>query len=233
MMLQKFNPDVICLQEIKMSGQSISELVDYFAGEYQCAHSLSSINGRSGVCILSKIPFAGAHDCVGLQEFDAQGRFLMVELENGFQVVCLYMPHGGRDGKQIPFKLYAYGRIELFIKEHLKRGVICADFNVAHSSIDLARPSQNQNNTMFTKDERRMIDSLLSNGFADAFRIHTSEGNHYSWWPYSFSAWERNLGWRIDYIFVQQQLVKCVKNVSIIREIRCSDHSPVLMDLQE
>ena len=113
-----------------------------------------------------------------------------------------------------------------FLK-HQKKLILAGDFNIAHKEIDLARPKENQNNIMFTPEERNQADRLLALSFIDTFRQFHKEGGHYSWWPYSFEARKRNLGWRIDYIFVSQVLAPKLKNAFILSQVAGSDHCPV------
>jgi len=105
------------------------------------------------------------------------------------------------------------------------------DFNVAHQEIDLARPKENQNNTMFTQKERKQIVQLIKLGFSDTFRKFHKEGEHYTWWPYFANARERNLGWRIDYAFTSKSLTPKIKNAFILSEIKGSDHCPIGVEI--
>ena len=109
--------------------------------------------------------------------------------------------------------------------------IMCTDFNIAHKDIDLVRPKKNYNNTMFTEKERLVIEKLLLLGFSDSYRILNSDAGNYSWWPYSFNARQRNLGWRIDYIFVSNFLKDKIVNVDLCNNILGSDHCPIIMEI--
>ncbi len=111
------------------------------------------------------------------------------------------MPHGGRQKENLDYKLESYNYILNYLKKEKQKNIILVgDFNIAHQEIDLARPKNNQNNIMFTIEERKQIDNLISLGFIDSFRKFYQDGGHYTWWSYSINTRERNLGWRIDYI---------------------------------
>ena len=109
--------------------------------------------------------------------------------------------------------------------------VICGDFNVAHEDIDIARPNDNRKNAGFTQEERDWMTKLLSKGYVDTFRMFNSEGEHYTWWTYRFNARERNIGWRIDYFIISEELKKSVKNAGIMSEVKGSDHAPIFLEL--
>lgn len=228
--LEKYHPDIVCLQETKLSCNSTGILRHIFPEEYDIRYSLSEEGGRSGVCVASRIPILEAEYDIGFEKFDRQGRFLSVKLENGLRIMSLYMPHGKRDKSDIPYKLQAFDYIEAYLK-HVSQGIVCTDFNVAHRETDLARPAENRNNTMFTEAERSLVDRMEISGFIDAFREKHSEGGQYTWWPYSFHAYERNLGWRIDYFFVQRSLEKRIRQTEILHQERYSDHCPIFLEL--
>jgi exodeoxyribonuclease-3 len=110
--------------------------------------------------------------------------------------------------------------------------IFCGDLNVAHTPLDLARPKENIGKKGFTDEEREGIDKIIDAGFVDTFRIFTKGPGHYSWWSHFANARARNIGWRIDYIFVSKRFAKNVKSAKILPEVMGSDHCPVLIDLK-
>jgi exodeoxyribonuclease-3 len=110
--------------------------------------------------------------------------------------------------------------------------IIIGDFNIAHQDVDLARPNQNRDNIMFTAKERQQLDKLISLGFADTFRIFTKESGHYTWWAYMANCRARNIGWRIDYAFVSDDLKKKVKKSVLLPDYLGSDHCPIMLDIE-
>ena len=119
-----------------------------------------------------------------------------------------------------------------YLKKIKNRNIILAgDFNIAHKEIDLERPKQNQNNTMFTPEERKQIDKIIKLGFIDTLRKFHKEKGNYTWWPYFNRARERNLGWRIDYIFISKTLIPKIKNAFILKKTTGSDHCPIRIDI--
>ncbi len=142
------------------------------------------------------------------------------------------MPHGGRQKENMGYKLKAFKILRKYLKNLKNKKIILAgDFNITHKEIDLARPKENKENTMFTRAERKQIEKIIKLGFFDTFRIFNKEEGNFTWWPYFFDARERNLGWRIDYIFVSQPLVRNLKNTFILKAVKGSDHCPIGIEL--
>lgn len=221
--------DIYCFQELKLSNLEIFSS-DIFEG-YHASTNLADKKGYSGVCILSKDAPQYINDKSGYKRADDEGRYIEVKLTDELSIVSLYMPHGKRDKSDLTYKL-SFGDYLLGCLKNSVETIICTDFNIAHKDIDLARPTQNKNNVMFTSEERKMIDNFLTLGYIDAFRKDNKElEGFYTWWPFSFDAYDRNLGWRIDYFFVPERISKKLKNVKILKEIRGSDHAPIIMEL--
>lgn len=221
--------DIYCFQELKLSDLEIFSS-KIFRG-YHASTNLADKKGYSGVCILSKKEPQYIINQSGYKRADDEGRYIGVKLTDDISVISLYMPHGKRDKSDLAYKL----SFANYLLERLKNSpktVVCTDFNIAHADIDLARPTQNKNNVMFTSEERKVVDNFLALGYLDAFRCSNIElDGAYTWWPFSFDAYDRNLGWRIDYFFIPESLSNKLKSVEILNEIRGSDHAPIIMEL--
>jgi len=145
-----------------------------------------------------------------------------------FTLFNLYIPHGGRQKENLTYKLEVYKKLFEKLRNLKDKNVILiGDFNVAHAEIDLARPKQNQNNIMFSEVERKQIDGIIDLGIVDSFRMFNGESGNYTWWPYAFNARERNMGWRIDYVFVSKDLSSGIKEANIYSDVCFSDHCPI------
>ncbi len=223
-LISRDRPDIICLQEIKMNAEVIN---DY---NYNCYYNFASKKGYSGTMIFTKEKPINIITKIGLKKFDEEGRFLLLEYDN-LIIINLYIPHGGRQKENHVYKFASIRKIFNLIKKINKRVIICTDFNIAHNELDVSRYKYNYNNNMFTLKERTMIDKLLNMGFLDSFRVKVKEGNVYSWWPNGFNARERNLGWRIDYIFVPQKLKRQIKTTKYLKAQYGSDHCPYMLEL--
>lgn len=246
--LKKFGADIVCLQEIKIQAKNLSEVNRNLIGSQ--SKILSAYNadkttadmpirffnyadkpGYSGVAIFTKRKPVNVELNIGHKRFDSEGRFLRLDFKD-FTLINLYLPHGGRDKKNLIYKLQVYKfLLEQLKKLKSKNIILIGDFNIAHTELDLARPKQNKNNIMFTPTEREQIDTLVELGFADTFRMFHKEENNYTWWPYFANARARNLGWRIDYCFTSKSLTPKVKSAFILPDVFGSDHCPVGIEI--
>ena len=219
--------DIICLQETKIQEDKIPDELKKING-YDFYLSAASRPGYSGVGIYTKIKPEKSGS-----GFDDEGRIIWHHYKD-FIIFNTYMPNGGRDKKRLVYKLDFYDRFLLHIKNLLKENrniIITGDINTAHKPIDLARPKQNEKNTGFLPEERAWIDRLISAGFTDAFRIFNKEPGNYTWWDYKTRSRERNVGWRLDYFFVSEELKKNIINCSIMSDVTGSDHCPVVLEI--
>jgi len=227
--LKTINPDIIGLQEIKAKENQLPANLLRMAG-YQLILNPAKRAGYSGTAVYSKKEPKSTNKSLGLDRFDNEGRLIELEFEN-FNIMNLYLPNGGRQKQDMGYKLKVYDRLFSYIKDK-KSLVLIGDFNIAHQPIDLARPVENKNNTGFTPKEREKIDQLLDLGFVDTFRLFNKEGGNYSFWAYFARARERNIGWRIDYCFVSQDLNENGKEAFILPKVLGSDHCPVGIALE-
>ncbi|MFA4826671.1 MAG: exodeoxyribonuclease III [Candidatus Shapirobacteria bacterium] len=229
--IAKEEPDIFCLQEIKAKKEDLPKDPTELNGYYPVFNSAEK-KGYSGVAVFTKEKPILVKTKLGLERFDKEGRYLELEYSD-FILFNFYLPHGGRQKENLKYKLEAYKKIiEKVRKLKNKNVILIGDFNIAHEEIDLARPKENRNNIMFTAEERKQIDNLLDLGLVDSFRCFNTEQGHYTWWPYAFRAKERNLGWRIDYVFVSKKLAKKVSKANIYAEVNFSDHCPIGVEVE-
>jgi len=224
------NADIVCLQEIKAQKEQIPsdllELKNYFF-----YFNPAIKKGYAGMAVYTKQKPLKVEYKLGLNRFDQEGRILQLEYPS-FILINVYLPHGGRQKENLDYKLKVYDYLLEYLQKSKDRNIILiGDFNIAHQDIDLARPRQNQNNIMFTPEERQQIDKIINLGFLDSFREFHKEGSHYTWWPYMAKARQRNLGWRIDYIFISKELTKNLKDAFILSEVMGSDHCPIGIEI--
>lgn len=223
-LISKNNPDIICLQEIKMN----NEVLEKFG--YNCYYNFAIKRGYSGTMIFTKEKPLNVVYELNLDRFDQEGRFILLEF-NDFILINIYIPQGGRKKENHPYKFAAIDKLIELVKKINKNVIICTDFNVAHTEKDVKNYKTNYNNNMFTYEERSKIDELLNLGLVDSFRCVNQGDNVYSWWSNTFNARERNMGWRIDYIFISNSLKNDIREVTYIKEQLGSDHCPCILEL--
>lgn len=218
--------DIVCLQEVRATKTQLSlDLVE--VENYSLYFNASDKKGYAGVAVYTKDKPLSVEYKMGFDRFDRDGRILTLKYPD-FALVNVYLPHGGRLKENLGYKLETYKYLLNYLKGvGNKKVILVGDFNVAHKEIDLARPKQNKNNTMFTKEEREQIDELIKFGFIDAFRKFEENSGHYTWWPYFANARARNSGWRIDYAFVSKTVNQKLGDAFILKDVLGSDHCPI------
>ena len=232
--LDQAQPDVLCLQETKAHVDQLAAEILTDHGYHTYWHS-GERRGYSGVATFCKEEPLYVQEGLGIERYDAEGRVLVTEHEN-FLLYNIYFPNGQKDNERLQYKLDFYDDLLPIINEQVESGnnvVVTGDWNTAHHPIDLARPKQNVNTSGFMPIEREKLDMYEENGWIDTFRLFHPEGDRYSWWTYRFGARERNVGWRIDYFFVNEGFVDNVEDADIHDEVVGSDHCPVSLELSE
>lgn len=228
--LRTENPDIICLQEIKADEVSLTEEVTQIDGYYAYFNS-GLKKGHSGVAIYSKAKPVSIEKKLGIPRFDDEGRCLKLAFED-FVLLNFYIPNGGRLKEEIPYKLDVYKRLfPILEKMSGQETILAGDFNIAHTELDLYYPKQNENNTMFTPEERKQISALINLGYIDTFRNKYPEKKAYTWWSYAYNSRQNDIGWRIDYVFVSKSLEKFLDDAFTQREVVGSDHGPYGVNL--
>lgn len=231
--LRSTKPDIFGLQETKASPEQLSERLLSPAG-YSAFFSSSTVKkGYSGVALYSKIEPLAVRYGIGIPEFDQEGRLIAGEFDD-FWLVNAYFPNGGQGPIRLDYKMRFYDAFFEFVEKlrEQKPVIFCGDVNTAHEEIDLARPKENERNTGFLPEERAWIDSITDAGYVDSFRHHhPSQKDAYSYWDLFTHARERNVGWRIDYIFVSSEFASRIKKAEIHTDIFGSDHCPVSITL--
>ena len=232
--LDQEQPDILCLQETKAHIDQLAAEILTDHGYHTFWHS-GERRGYSGVATFCKEEPLYVQEGLGIERYDAEGRVLLTEHEN-FLLYNIYFPNGQKDDERLQYKLDFYDDLLPIINEQVESGnnvVVTGDWNTAHHPIDLARPKQNVNTSGFMPIEREKLDMYVENGWIDTFRLFHPEGDRYSWWTYRFGARERNVGWRIDYFFVNEGFVDNVEDADIHDEVMGSDHCPVSLELSE
>lgn len=235
--LAETSPDVICLQETKISDDLTAnfEFTNYPYVYWNCAEK----KGYSSTAIISKVKPISVLYGLGIEAHDKEGRVITAEFDD-YYLTTVYTPNSqNHDENKRPRRLdYRTQEWDVdflaFVKnlELTKPVVFCGDLNVAHTEIDLANPKTNRRNAGFTDEERARFDAILNAGFVDSFRhLHGNATERYSWWSYRAAARQRNIGWRIDYFCVSSAIKETIKDAIILDQVMGSDHCPVGLEL--
>lgn len=228
--LKNYNPDIVCLQEIKVDDSRLPESLKEPNG-YKSYWFHAKRPGYSGVAVYTRIKPERVEMGIGIQEFDSEGRAIILHFKR-FDLANFYFPHSRRELERLDFKLKFNQSFFDFVKNmNLKKTVICGDFNVAHQEIDLARPKDNVKNAGFTLQERKWMNRFLGLGLIDAYRRLNPQKQEFTWWTWRNNARARNIGWRIDYFLTSSQTMKHVENCYIVSDVFGSDHVPVIIKL--
>jgi exodeoxyribonuclease-3 len=231
--IEEASPDVLCLQETRIQSQQLTPRLRQPPGYH--SHWFSAQRpGYSSVSTWSAEPPLSVQKGFGIDEFDAEGRVLITE-HPGFTLFNVYFPNGKRDHGRLDYKLRFYADLLDYIAPLLDRGervIVCGDANTAHRAVDLARPKQNTKTSGFLPEERVWLDRYFERGFVDVYRVlHPDAVERYTWWTYIGNARDRNVGWRIDYFWISENLMPAVTDADILADVMGSDHCPVTLDL--
>lgn len=226
--VERVSPDILCLQETKLSDRDFS--LD-LAGYHQY-YSVAEKKGYSGTAIFSKTEPLNISEGMSISEHDKEGRTLIAEYDN-FYLVCVYVPNSQDELKRLDYRQVWDKDFEDFVVslKEKKSVIFCGDLNVAHEEIDIKNPKTNTRNAGFTIEERNDFSRLLSRGFIDSFRYLHPDEVKYSWWSYRFKAREKNVGWRIDYFVLSEDLRDRLTAAEIHNDVYGSDHCPVSISI--
>lgn len=231
--IEKFSPNIVCIQEIKALKEQIDTSVFERLGYYHYWLPAEK-KGYSGVGILSKSKPENIKYGCDLDTYDNEGRVIQLDFEK-YSVVNVYVPSGTNMAKRLDFKMEFCAYFLSYIKQLRKSKpnlVINGDFNICHKSIDIHDPVRNAKVSGFLPIEREWLSRFMDECLLiDTFRHFVKEPHHYSWWSYRANARANNKGWRIDYNFVTRELAQQMKSASILKNVYHSDHCPVVLEL--
>ena len=230
---KNMDPDVLCLQETKAQDDQVAETLAELEGYHIYSNSAEK-KGYSGTAIISKTEPISISKGIGIEEHDNEGRVLCAEFED-FYLVTAYVPNSGSELKRLDYRQKWDLAFFNYLKklEATKPVLVCGDFNVAHTDIDLARPKGNYNKSAgYMQAEIDGMDRFTQGGLVDSFRhFYPEKTDSYSWWSYRAGARGKNVGWRIDYFLVSESFIPKVKDASILSDVMGSDHCPVAVEL--
>ena len=242
--LKTHDPDIFLIQETKAQEDKLGPIIKKYAA-YEQFYNSAERPGYAGTGIWVKkdflIPGSKISQNPGLvfkTEFpgysDIEGRVARVDLED-WTIFSIYFPNGGKSPEAWDDKLVFYEKFLEYVNSLRKEGrkvIWAGDVNCAHEEIDLARPKDNQKSIGFLPEERAWVTKVIKNNWIDVFRSLYPEEIIYSWWHVITRARERNVGWRIDYFFLDKDLVTNVKEIKYLNDRMGSDHCPVELEIE-
>ncbi|MGA1940902.1 exodeoxyribonuclease III [Arcobacter sp. YIC-310] len=231
------NIDLLGIQETKSMKSQIPDSI--FDKEYKTLFaSESAIKGRSGTALFTDIDTTFECNCPSVDVLD-EGRINEVHFTLGEKDIAffnVYFPNGQSKDERLTYKMEFYDRFLEHCENLRKEGksiIVCGDVNTAHTEIDIARPKANEKTSGFLPMERDWITKFLEHGYIDTFRLVNGDiKDKYSWWSYRANARANNVGWRIDYFYISEDLKDFVKDAYILDEIRGSDHCPIGLEIE-
>lgn len=231
--VQQESPDILCLQETKARPEQLGpDLLN--PDGYSTYWNYPERKGYSGVATFTREePHRVWYDFeeMGL---DLEGRIIGTDYVD-FYLFNVYFPNGKKDDIRLRYKMAFYESLLRYADELKAQGrkiVIGGDVNTAHQPIDLARPKENEKVSGFLPKEREWIDQLLAHGYIDTFRHFNQDPEWYTWWDLKSGARKRNVGWRIDYFFISENLLPALKDAFILPSVTGSDHCPIGITLE-
>lgn len=234
--LQTTQADVVCLQELKAQAADMTPEMLSPAGYYGYFHYAEK-KGYSGVGIYSKQKPDAVVEGTGIVDIDAEGRYLECRFGN-LSVISLYLPSGSSGEVRQAFKFSVMARIQAHFEALASSGrdvLICGDWNIAHQEIDLKNYKGNRKNSGFLLEERAWLSDLFNRvGWIDVYRVlHPATTDEcYTWWSNRGAAYEKNVGWRIDYQIATPNFAQKAFQSIIYKQQRFSDHAPLIIDYQ-
>ena len=221
---KELNPDIFGMQDTRLSPDEVEiDLPGYY--KYW---NYSQEKSFDGTAVFTKIkPMTVAYG-IGIPEFDQQGRTITLEYPE-FYYVNTYVPFSGEHLQRLSFRVMWDQAFRNYVTKlaNNKPVIIGGDMSVAAEPIDLAEPSENHHSASFTGTERKEFQELLDAGFEDTFRTLHPDERAYTYWSAREDAREKNLGWRLDYFLVSNDIANKVEKSTILSSIDESDHAPI------
>lgn len=225
-------PDILCLQETKAQPEQIPTL-ELEALGYRCYFFSAVKKGYSGVAILTRREPDRVTAGMGIEKYDAEGRFLRADYGE-LSVVSVYHPSGTSGDERQAFKMQWLEDFQRYVSELVKERpqlILCGDYNICHRPIDIHDPVRNASSSGFLPEEREWMSRFLDSGFIDTFRLFNHEPNQYTWWSFRANARANNKGWRIDYAMASEAARPLLKNAWLLPDVRHSDHCPAVLEI--
>jgi exodeoxyribonuclease III len=229
----ELRPDILLLQETKSTEEQLPLSVKNIPYYHSFFNASQMRKGYSGTALYTKKKPLKVEYGMNVPKYDKEGRLITAFFPT-YTVIGGYFPNGGQGPERLEYKLGFYDAFLSYIEKLKKKGPVIwgGDVNTAHHPIDLARPKNNEKNTGFLPIERAWLDKVEKKGWIDTFRsIYPEKKEEYTYWDIKTRSRERNVGWRLDYLFVSKESAKKIKKVEHHTSFLGSDHCPLFLDI--
>ena len=230
--MRRQNADVVCVQEVKAQEGDLTDAMRAPKG-YRGYFSLAEKKGYAGVALYARREPDKVRAGFGSREHDDEGRYVQADFGK-LSIVSLYLPSGSAGPHRQESK---YRFMDHFLPILKKLGndgreyILCGDWNIAHKEIDLKNWKSNQKNSGFLPEERAWLTKVFDDlGWVDVFRTLNAKPEQYTWWSHRGRAWDKNVGWRIDYHIATPGIAKKAVKERIYKDKKFSDHAPLIID---
>jgi exodeoxyribonuclease-3 len=228
-LVEREQPDVVCLQELKATPEQVPETICNLDGYWCHWHGARAY---SGVALHLKQARFPTPPRVTHPPFDLETRIAEVEVGD-IRLASVYVPNGGKD---FAAKMTFLEALVAHAGEHgrARRLVLCGDVNVAREERDVHPKERKPNAIGQRPDERAAFARLLDQGLVDVGRALAPDADDlFTWWAPWRNLRQRNIGWRLDYVLASEALARAATSCTVLREFGTSDHGPVVATFAE
>lgn len=247
---KNIDADIFCVQETKMQIQQNKENIEQLSlfekekskdtnikdleifKNYNCYFNSAEKKGYSGTAIFTKQEPISVIYGIGIKKHDTEGRIITLEFDK-YYMITIYVPNSKRTLERLDYRMEWEDAVRTYLKNLSKKKpiILCGDLNVAHKEIDLYNPNEAIGHVGYTPEERQKFKQLLDTGFIDTYRYKYPNDRKYTWWSYMSGEREKDLGWRLDYFLISDNLKNNLKDAMIYKNILGSDHCPIGIEI--